>query len=637
MPVPALDRRRFLQAAAAAGAAPLVLDRSTARASAEAAARTGVFGFGVASGDPLATAVVLWTRVTPSPDAVPGSGAGGPVDVVWEVAGDEAITDVVRSGTVTTTAARDHTVKVDVTGLEPYTRYWYRFRALGATSPVGRTQTAPDLDRVTALRLGVVSCSNYTGGYFTAYRAMGQRDDLDLVLHLGDYVYEYGNDADRYGPDELRGVRDHEPATEMVTLSDYRLRYAVYRADPDLALAHQRHPWVTIFDDHEVTNDSWREGAENHTPGAEGDYLARRERAFQAYREWMPVRDEVPGTPAGAFYRRFTFGPLADLHVVDTRTYRDEQQSQTAARDAEHRELLGPEQRQWLFDGLRAGKGRHQWRLLGNQTVLAPVEVPPLPEALLRPLPDSPLPSAGLPFNPDQWDGYLAERRRLVQLVLDEQLTDVVVLTGDIHSSWANDVPLDPGTYLPAGPANNSVMTEFVTTSVTSDNVDEIAGDPGGPRGTAASRAVEAAFRTANRHIRFLDFEKHGYGVLDLTPQRAQFDWFWLRSSIETDPRLDPQAEVFHGTSWQTLAGTQQVSPASGPLGARSDAPRTRPAAVAPVVPAAPAAAAPPAVVARSLPATGSDAALPVAAAAAVAGGWVLARRAREDRDATAL
>ena len=649
MPSPALDRRLFLKAsfaaAAATAAGPLVLDRRAAWATAAEAARDGVFGFGVASGDPLATAVVLWTRVTPSADAVPGSGAGGPVTVVWELAGDESFRRVVRRGTVRTDASRDHTVKVDVTGLAPYTRYFYRFRALGETSPVGRTQTAPEVaGTVTALRFGVVSCSNLTGGYFTSYRAMGQRDDLDFVLHLGDYLYEYGNDADRYGPEQLAGERDHSPPHEMLTLADYRLRFACYRADGDLALAHRRHPWITIFDDHEVTNDSWREGAENHEPAGdpdrpgvpEGDYLARRARAFQAYREWLPIRDEPGGD---VFYRRFSFGPLADLHVIDTRTFRDQQLTQQTQgqRDDPAREFLGPAQREWLFGGLRAGKGRHQWRLLGNQTVITPVEVPrPLPEPLASApsVADSPFPGPGLAFNADQWDGYESERNRLKELIVDESLTDVVVLTGDIHSSWANDVPLDEGTYAPAGPANNSVMTEFVTTSVTSDNVDEIAGDPGGPSGIAASRAVEAAFMASNPHIRFLDFEKHGYGVLDVTPERAQFDWFWIRSATQTDPRLDPDAEVYYGTSWQTLAGTQQVSPASGPLGERSDSPRTvtggsgpgpAPSSPPPAAPAPAAPAAEPA--AGTLPATGAAGVVPAVAAVLAGGALALRRR----------
>lgn len=644
-PVPGVPRRTVLKAGAV-GAAAL---GTTALPRTAADAAGPVFRHGVASGDPLGDAVLLWTRVTPDGSATPGSGRGPAVVVTWEVAADPSFRQVLRRGATRTDASRDHTVSVDVDGLQPYTRYSYRFRALGQTSPVGRTQTA-GTDAVHALRLAFVSCANWTGGYFSAYRHVAARDDLDAVLHLGDYLYEYGNGADRYGPDALVGERDHQPAHEMLSLADYRLRFACYRADPDLALAHQRHPWIVILDDHEVTNDAFRGGAENHEPAgddarpgvAEGAYPARKARASQAYLEWMPIREPLPG--AQVLYRRFRFGATADLHVVDTRSYRDEQLTQAtqAQRDDPARELLGPQQREFLFSGLRAGKGRHQWRLLGNQTVLAPVELPrPLPQAVADlpvGVPGSPLPGPGLAFNADQWDGYEAERDRLKALVVEQQLTDVVVLTGDIHSSWANDVPLDEGTYAPVGPANNSVMTEFVTTSITSDNVDEIAGDPGGPRGRAAARALETAFMTSNPHIRFLDFEKHGYGVLDLTPERAQFDWFWIHSAVQTDPRLDPDAEVSYGTSWQTLAGTQQVSPAQGPVGPRADRPRTlaapsrraaRPSAAPSGDATGDGSAALLAPADQQLPATGSSGVVPAAAAALAVGALALGRSRR--------
>ncbi len=241
--------------------------------------------------------------------------------VSWELAADSAFTTVLQRGTAVAEAADDHTVKVDVTGLEPYTRYWYRFTALGATSPTGRTQTAADDGRLHALRIAFVSCSNWTGGFFSAYRHVAEREDVDLVLHLGDYIYEYGNDEDRYGPASLVGKRDHVPATEIVTLIDYRLRYAQYRTDPDLQAAHAAHPWVVIFDDHEVTNDTFDAGAENHSPETEGDFFERRRLAYQAYLEWMPIRlpDQSVPHQGTRFWRTFSFGPLADLFVIDTR------------------------------------------------------------------------------------------------------------------------------------------------------------------------------------------------------------------------------------------------------------------------------------------------------------------------------
>ena len=290
-----------LAAAAVAGSGSLAGLRTFDLEAAAAPAHHGVFGYGVASGDPTGDAIVLWTRATPPPEtpggpvATPGSGLGPPLRVRWELAYDRHFRHVVKRGTVSARAASDHTVKVDVHGLRPYTRYWYRFRAAGETSPVGRTQTAPDDPRREhALRFALVSCSNYTGGYFTAYRALGERDDLDFVLHVGDYVYEYGNGPDRYGPADLVGKRDGIPATETVDLEGYRLRHALHKADPDLQLAHARHPWITIFDDHEVANNAWRSGAENHTPGRRG----RLPRAAAAGVRGLPGVDALPAAVA---------------------------------------------------------------------------------------------------------------------------------------------------------------------------------------------------------------------------------------------------------------------------------------------------------------------------------------------------
>jgi alkaline phosphatase D len=359
MPLDApVTRRALLQGGGSALAALSLgmLTPEAARAAVGEVARSGVFSFGVASGDPTATEVLLWTRLTPTPEAVPGSGLGPVSRVTWEVAADEDFRRVLQRGTVLTDAGRDHTVKVVVRGLTPYTRYYYRFRSRGATSAVGRTQTAPDEPGVQhALRLAFVSCSNYTGGFFTAYRGLAARDDLDFVLHLGDYLYEYGNDpmevgvpgsGDRYGPAALIGVREHQPAVETVTLEDYRLRHALYKSDADQQAAHQRHPWIVIFDDHEITNDAYATGAENHEeqddphtpytgpgepPGvrAEGDFLARRAQAFQAYLEWMPIREPESWQPrphqGTQFFRRFSFGDLADLSVIDTRQHRSQQ------------------------------------------------------------------------------------------------------------------------------------------------------------------------------------------------------------------------------------------------------------------------------------------------------------------------
>jgi len=557
--VPPLDlsRRALLKAAAAvpALAVPAFAAETGGRAD-------GPFRHGVASGDPLGTGVVLWTRVTPARDAVPGSGRGPAVRVVWELAADRSFSRVLRSGTVVTSAALDHTVKVDVRGLRPYTRYHYRFRALGATSPVGRTQTAGDDGRLHALRLALVSCSNYTGGWFTPYRHLARRTDLDLVVHLGDYLYEYGNGDDRYGPEALRGIRDHVPAVEPRTLAQYRARHGHYKTDPDLQAAHAAHPWVVILDDHEVANDAWAEGAENHQAG-EGSFRARRAAAYRAYVEWMPIRVPSGGSPR--FWRRFSFGPLADLSVIETRGSRSQQAAgvsgalvgldPTAVNDP-GRQIMEPAQMAWLTKGLRDGSRR--WHLVGNQTVFARVAAP-------RDLPGRDrLLAAGIPvqagvFNTDQWDGYGDDQLEVLRAMAASS-ADTVVLTGDIHSSWANDLPLDSGSYVPG--VTPSAGVEVVCPSVTSDGFAEILGGP------QPAAVATGALQAMNPHLRYLDGVGHGYTVLDVTPEQVQAD-FWFVSDRE-----DPRATQRLASSWLTRHGSRTMSPAPGPIGRRSDHPR---------------------------------------------------------------
>ncbi len=534
-----IGRRSLLRvsagAALVAGSLPLVAG--------PAGADSSRFAHGVASGDPLPDGMVLWTRVTPSPGASPGSGVGPPVDVGWEVATDPDFTAPVTGGTVRTGPERDHTVHVDVDGLAPDTRYWFRFTAPGATSPVGRFRTAPaEQADVPRLRFGVVSCSNWQAGYFAAYRYLAERGDLDAVVHLGDYLYEYA--PGEYDAREVT-VRPHEPAREMVALADYRARHGQYKTDPDLQALHAAAPWVVTLDDHESANDAWRYGAENHQPDAEGDWTTRRAAALQAYREWMPVRAD-----GDRLYRRLRFGRLAELSMLDLRSYRDRQAEPTGDVDDPGRTITGDEQLDWLVDGLTGTDA--QWKLVGNPVVIVPVVVPPLPQDVAGPVAEFlGLPAGGVPINTDQWDGYTADRRRIVDALHDDEVRDTVFLTGDIHSSWASDLPLDVGTY----PASPSVATEFVATSVTSDNLDDITGSP--PRTT--SRAVEAAFQADNRHIRYLEFDSHGASVLDVTPDAVQMDWYYV------DDRTRPDATLRLGRSYRTRSGTQQVEPASSP------------------------------------------------------------------------
>ena len=450
-----IDRRSALKGLAA-GTAALAVPRVFDPVAAAAPAAKGIFGYGVASGDPTGTSVVIWTRATPpspagEPVAAPGSGLGKPLQVRWEVARDPGFRHVVARGNERTSADSDHTLKVDVTGLAPYTRYYYRFESRGERSPVGRTRTAPDVPgEVHALRFALVSCSNYTGGYFTAYRAIAQRDDLDLVLHVGDYIYEYGNGAGRYGPPALVGVRDAQPDTETIDLEGYRLRHALHKADPDAQDAHRALPWITIFDDHEVANNAWANGAENHQAD-EGAYLARRADAMKAYLEWMPFRMPDQSVPhqGTRFFKRFTFGALGDLSILETRQNRSQQVSVPGvpfdgfvpigvnAGDRRRDRLAGaPPARAGAAD-LAQGRCRP-----AGQAV-APARQPGDDRA--GALPGAALGAPGLTFvNGDQWDGYAADRASLLGhlAALPAAAGDVVVLTGDIHASFSCEVPV---------------------------------------------------------------------------------------------------------------------------------------------------------------------------------------------------
>jgi alkaline phosphatase D len=555
----ALDRRTLLAAGAAgvAGAGAL----SLAGAGTADAAESGYFAHGVASGDPHPDGVVLWTRLTPTPEATPGSGLGPAADVRWEVALDRRFRQVVRGGRFRTDASRDHTVKLEATGLDPATTYFFRFLHRGTASRVGRTRTAPaPTASPSSLRFGIVSCANLQAGWFSAYRHLAAREDLDAVIHLGDYVYEYAPGQYGYGPSNV-DIRPHEPAREMVTLADYRQRHAQYKRDSDLQALHAQAPFIVTWDDHEVTNDSWRAGAENHQPD-EGDYLVRRDQAHRAFDEWMPVRmgDTVGLGDGTALYRRLRFGTLAELSMLDLRSYRDQQAAQPAAPvpsvdggvSDPDRTITGDAQMAWLKESLAAD--RAQWKLVGNPVMIAPVAFPPLPADLSRSVNDVTglLPEDGLPYNVDQWDGYTADRREVLGFLADHGITDTVFLTGDIHSGWACDLPLDAGTY----PASPSVATEFVGTSVTSNNLDDITGSP--PR--TSSIAVETAIMAANRHVKYLNFDDHGYAVLDVTGSRTQMDYYKIGD------RADRAAGSAWTASWATDATTQQVHPVDGPV-----------------------------------------------------------------------
>lgn len=445
------------------------------------------FAHGVASGDPLPDAVILWTRV--SPELLDGA-ASGPVTVSWQIATDPELRDLVAEGELTTDEARDFTVKVDATGLQAATTYYYRFFALDNASPVGRTRTAPS-GAVDRLRFAVCSCASFPHGYYHAYRHMGEQPDLDAIIHLGDYIYEYG--LSPAGVGEYGEVRPYEPEHEIVTLEDYRTRYKQYRRDPALQLAHQQHPFIVIWDDHEITDNAWKDGAENHQPQTEGSWEERKRVAYQAYAEWLPFREQSPGK----IWRTLRYGELLDLILLDTRNWGRDEQDQDATDDPE-RSLLGFDQEMWASDELRNSSAR--WRIVGQQVMMMNQ-----PEFVVR------LASG------DAWDGYRAARERFLNVLASNAIDNVVVLTGDIHMSWAGDLVLDPygPGYDPATGAG-SLGVEMICPGVSS---------PGSP----------VDFQQSEPHIFFVDPQLRGYFVLDVTPERTEGAW-WLVQKSPLDP-----------------------------------------------------------------------------------------------------
>lgn len=503
-----LTRRQFIWSAAASAVGLASAHRRERLLYAQGSdAASGLFRHGVASGDPLTDRVILWTRVTPGGDAAQ---SGTAVDVQWRIATDPALTQIVARGSARTAAERDFTVKVDAGGLQPGRPYYYAFETGGARSPIGRTRTLP-AGPVDRLRLASVCCSNYPSGYFNVYRCVANRPDLDAVVHVGDYIYEFQNGV--YG-DGSGLLRIPEPRREAVTLSDYRIRYATYRADPDLQEAHRQHPFIAVWDDHELTNDAWAGGAANHNPEqGEGDWRVRQAAAYRAYLEWMPVR-ESPG-PGIRLYRSFHFGALADLVMLDTRGLRDRQaaSSDVAALADPKRTMLGAAQEAWLFDELRASqRAGTAWRMLGQQVVF------------------SPLAPSGWPVSSsDPWDGYQASRDRIFDCLEGERVRDVAILSGDFHSSWALDVARDPWRQYQPSTGEGSLAVELVAPAISSP---PLFANP-------AMREHAALLRTFLPHLKFLDGDSRGYVLIDMTPKRIQADWYFVptveqRTAAET-------------------------------------------------------------------------------------------------------
>jgi alkaline phosphatase D len=486
-------RRQFIRDASATLAAWPLLGRA---AGALDVSGRRVFRHGIASGDPLAERVILWTRVSPAASAT------APVQVRWRVADDERLTRVVARGTALATLEADFTVKVDAGGLRPGATYYFAFDAAGEESPIGRTRTLPARGAA-RLRLGVVSCSDFEKGYFNAYRNLAARPDLDAVLFLGDYIYEYPTNTP--GIERVAG-REPEPAHECVTLGDYRLRYASHHTDPDLLALHAVHPCIAVWDDHESANDAWRDGAQRHEPG-QGAWPTRRGAARRAFEEWLPMRVAPRG--ASPMYRRFAFGGLADVMMLDGRSFRDRQvlASDYVALTDPRRSMLGAAQEAWLYDALRqSSRGGTAWRLIGQQVLFAPF-----------------VPHVGSAQEVDSWEGYPGARSRLLDCLEHDRVSDVAVLTGDIHSSWALDLPRSPLSSYDDATGRGSLAVEIVTPAVTSSPFFSRAG----------ARERSATFASASPHMKFMDGARHGYVTLDITAERLQADWYHVRTITE--------------------------------------------------------------------------------------------------------
>jgi len=449
------------------------------------------FYHGVASGDPLPDRVIIWTRVTPTT-------IHGKVDVKWEVAEDPNFTSIYKSGTTTAGIEHDFTVKIDVDALLPDHVYYYRFNALGKNSIIGRTKTTP-VNAKEELQFAVVSCSNWEWGYFNAYSKIADRPVLDGVIHLGDYIYEYA--VGRYGDTTIG--RFNIPEHEIISLQDYRTRYSQYRTDVGSRRVHQQHPFITIWDDHEVANNSYIEGAQNHQP-EEGDYQARKNAARQAYYEWLPIRENKE------LYRSISFGPLADLIMLDERlagrTKPVDSLSDPSYAD-ESRTMLGTEQLQWLKKELSASKAA--WKLVGNQVIFADVD-------LTQVIPK-------MPRNLDSWDGYPAEKNQIKEHIVNNRIRDVIFLTGDTHASWAMEVATDvPNTYDPVT-SRGAFAIEFGTPSISAANSDE-------RRPKEEVKKSEMALMNANPHIKYTNNRDHGYIILTLTSSTAKSEWFYVET-----------------------------------------------------------------------------------------------------------
>jgi alkaline phosphatase D len=487
------------------------------------------FSLGVASGDPLPDGVLLWTRLAPDP--LHGGGMPNqPIPVEYEVARDAAFKNVVRRGQQSATPALAHSVHADVRGLEPSRDYFYRFRAGTALSPVGRARTAPARQSSPArLRLAIANCQDFQNGYWPAFTAMAQ-EDLDFVLHLGDYIYE--SDPKSKYPDRKHTTPQTPGLNQLTTLEDYRARYSQYKLEPVLQAVHTAFPMIAVWDDHEVENNYAGlidEVDKGEAHSNQQQFAQQRAHAYQAYYEHMPIRISYPmGSPDVKIYRRFDFGKLVSMPLLDTRQYRTDQPGGYSSDFGDSRPgdnntngtMMGDKQEAWLMDQLTSSSAT--WNVIGQQTMLAQLHGTIAPPTVLA--------------NMDDWDGYVPARTRFLTKLRDAKIRNPVVLSGDFHTSFVNDLRVDF-----SEPETPVIGAEFVSTSISSSSLADEIGLP------AAS--LEDLVPKFNPHIHYINAHQHGYTRIEITPDQVRAD-MRVVASIAT-----PQSPVSTDASYVVQNG----------------------------------------------------------------------------------
>ncbi len=521
-----LTRRSFAKTTGAFAAAGLLGARAQGPEGAPAARKHPAaagsrksgypFTLGVASGDPTSTGVVLWTRLAPTPFA-PGGGMGAEaVDVEFQVAADEGMTRIVASGKAPAGPQWAHTVHVEVEGLQPDSWYWYQFKVGEHVSPLGRTRTLPPASAMPEkLRFAFVSCQHYEQGYYTAFDHLA-REAPDLVIHLGDYIYEGGSHEGLPRKHNGRACKD---------LEDYRARYALYKTDPMLQHAHEVAPWFVTWDDHEVAGNYAGMIPKDAEPP--GEFVRRRAAGYQAYFEHMPLRrSALPKGPEMLLYRGFDFGKLASFQMLDTRQYRTDQpmgdgvKAAGAAAMSPAATILGADQRKWLYDRLSASTAT--WNVIAQQVMMARVDLEKGPEA---------------GFNMDKWPGYEMDRRNLIRHLQDRKVPNPVIITGDIHSNWANEIINDFDQ-----DRKREAAVEFVGTSISSG------GD--GEEGTKRNRWIMAE----NPFVKFRN-DQRGYVMCEVTPRA------WIAKFRVVDQVSKPGAAIRTRATFRVDPGSSKLVP----------------------------------------------------------------------------